>query len=125
MFSFGGSAKEVVGLDLGANSIKIVKLEHTDGGHVLKALGVRSGQILAVFLAEALLLSCLGGLAGLAGGWGAVRLAVRLWPVVPAEPPLWAVLAALGISVAVGGLFGVLPARRATRLDPVASLARR
>ena len=41
MFSFGRSAKEVVGLDLGANSIKIVKLEHTDGGHVLKALGVR------------------------------------------------------------------------------------
>ena len=66
-----------------------------------------------------------GGLAGLAGGWGAVYLAVRLWPVVPAAPPAWAVLAALGISVGVGVLFGVLPARRATRLDPVASLARR
>lgn len=41
MFSFGRSAKEVVGLDVGANSIKIVVLEHANGGHVLKGLGVR------------------------------------------------------------------------------------
>jgi len=111
---------------IGIMNVMLVSVsERTEEIGLLKALGVRSGQILAVFLAEALILSSLGGLIGLACGWGAVRLAVRLWPVVPAAPPLWAVLAALGISVAVGGLFGVLPARRATRLDPVASLARR
>ena len=111
---------------IGIMNVMLVSVsERTEEIGLLKALGVRSRQILAVFLAEALLLSSLGGLAGLAGGWGAVYLAVRLWPVVPAAPPAWAVLAALGISVAVGVLFGVLPARRATRLDPVASLARR
>ncbi|MCZ6599425.1 MAG: ABC transporter permease [Acidobacteria bacterium] len=111
---------------IGIMNVMLVSVsERTEEIGLLKALGVRSRQILAVFLAEALLLSSLGGLAGLAGGWGAVYLAVRLWPVVPAAPPAWAVLAALGISVGVGVLFGVLPARRATRLDPVASLARR
>ena len=111
---------------IGIMNVMLVSVsERTEEIGLLKALGVRSGQILGVFLAEALLLSSLGGLAGLAGGWGAVYLAVRLWPVVPAAPPVWAVLAALGISVGVGALFGVLPARRATRLDPVASLARR
>ncbi len=111
---------------IGIMNVMLVSVsERTEEIGLLKALGARSRQILAVFLAEALLLSSLGGLAGLAGGWGAVYLAVRLWPVVPAAPPAWAVLAALGISVAVGVLFGVLPARRATRLDPVASLARR
>jgi putative ABC transport system permease protein len=111
---------------IGIMNVMLVSVsERTEEIGLLKALGVRSGQILAAFLVEALLLSTLGGLAGLAGGWGAVRLAVHLWPLFPAQPPLWAVLAALGISVGVGGVFGVLPARRATRLDPVASLARR
>jgi len=111
---------------IGIMNVMLVSVsERTEEIGLLKALGVRSGQIMAVFLAEALLLSSLGGLAGLAVGWGVVYLAVRLWPVVPAAPPVWAVLAALGISVGVGGVFGVLPARRATRLDPVASLARR
>jgi putative ABC transport system permease protein len=111
---------------IGIMNVMLVSVsERTEEIGLLKALGVRSGQILAAFLVEALLLSTLGGLFGLAAGWGAVRLAVHLWPLFPAQPPLWAVLAALGISVGVGGVFGVLPARRATRLDPVASLARR
>ena len=46
MFNLGRSAKEVTGLDLGANSIKLVKLEHKAGGHVLRALGVREWRIL-------------------------------------------------------------------------------
>ena len=51
--------------------------------------------------------------------------AVALFPALPATPPTWAVVAALALSMAVGALFGVLPARRATRLDPVAALAGR
>ena len=50
---------------------------------------------------------------------------VTVYPALPASPPLWAVTAAFSLSVAVGGVFGVLPARRATRLDPVAALAGR
>jgi putative ABC transport system permease protein len=92
---------------------------------LLKALGAGRGQILSAFLAEAVLISTAGGLLGLAVGWGAVRVLVAVYPALPATPPWWAVAAALTLSVAVGGIFGVLPARRATRLDPVAALSGR
>ena len=55
----------------------------------------------------------------------AVGAARRLMPEFPLQPPGWAVAAALVVSVAVGVIFGLLPARRAARLDPVAALARR
>ena len=92
---------------------------------LLKALGAGRGQILAAFLAEAVLISSAGGLLGLALGWAAVAGLVALYPALPASPPPWAVAAAFSLSVAVGAAFGVLPARRATRLDPVAALAGR
>ena len=89
---------------------------------LLKAVGAGSGQILAVFLAEAAILSTVGGLVGLGVGWGAVRAFRQVYPSFPATAPGWAVAASLAVSVAVGVVFGVLPARRATRLDPVAAL---
>ncbi|HSB60467.1 MAG TPA: FtsX-like permease family protein, partial [Vicinamibacteria bacterium] len=92
---------------------------------LLKALGAGRGQILAAFLAEAMLLSVAGGLLGIAVGMAVVRVIVALYPDLPASPPAWAILASLALSVAVGAIFGVLPARRATRLDPVAALAGR
>jgi putative ABC transport system permease protein len=92
---------------------------------LLKALGAGSGQILAVFLAEAVLLSLLGGLVGLGLGWAAIAGFVQVYPSFPASPPAWAVVASLVVSGVVGALFGVLPARRATRLDPVVALVRR
>lgn len=92
---------------------------------LLKAVGVSSGQILAVFMTEAAVLSTVGGLVGLGLGWAAVAVFVRIYPSFPASPPLWAVIAALTVAVGVGIAFGVLPARRATRLDPVQALAGR
>ena len=62
---------------------------------------------------------------GLALGWAVVRVFVALYPAFPAAPPLWAVVSVVVVSIGVGALFGVLPARRATRLDPVAALAGR
>ncbi len=47
------------------------------------------------------------------------------YPAFPASPPQWATAAAFGLSVLIGAIFGVLPARRAARLDPVAALAGR
>ncbi|MBP6130481.1 ABC transporter permease [Thauera sp.] len=92
---------------------------------LLKALGARAGTIRAAFLAEAALLSVAGALAGFAlghaGAWG-VRLA---FPQLPAWPPDWAVIAALATALGTGVLFGVLPARRAARLDPVQALSKR
>ncbi len=92
---------------------------------ILKAVGALDGQVLAAFLAEAVLLAAAGGVAGLALGAGAIRLFVSFYPSFPASPPGWAIAAALALSLAVGVAFGVWPARRATRLDPVAALAKR
>jgi putative ABC transport system permease protein len=92
---------------------------------LLKAVGAQDRQVLAAFLTEAVLLAAGGGVAGLALGAGAIRAFVSFYPSFPASPPAWAVAAALALSLAVGAAFGVWPARRATRLDPVAALARR
>jgi putative ABC transport system permease protein len=111
---------------VGIMNVMLVSVsERTREVGLLKALGAGRRQILAAFLAEAVLISSAGGLLGMLLGWSAVGLIVAAYPALPATPPAWAVAAALSLSVAVGALFGVLPARRATRLDPVAALAGR
>jgi putative ABC transport system permease protein len=111
---------------VGIMNVMLVSVsERTREVGLLKALGAGQRQILALFLTEAILISTAGGLLGLAFGWGAVWALVAVFPALPATPPPWAVVAALGLSTAVGAAFGVLPARRATRLDPVAALAGR
>ena len=92
---------------------------------LLKALGATGGTIRAAFLAEAALLSALGALLGYALGLAGAAVIRSLYPVFPAYPPDWAVLAGLGTALATGLLFAVLPARRAAQLDPVVALARR
>ncbi len=111
---------------VGIMNVMLVSVsERTREIGLLKALGADRRQILLAFLAEAILISSAGGLLGLLVGWLAVRGLVALYPALPATPPPWAVAAAFSLSVAVGAVFGVLPARRATRLDPVAALAGR
>lgn len=107
------------------NVVLVSVSERTAEIGLMKAVGARPRQILAVFLAEAALLSTAGGLLGLAFGWLGVRLLVAVYPSLPAEPPLWAAAAAFAVSFLVGVVFGVLPARRATRLEAVAALAGR
>jgi len=110
---------------VGIMNVMLVSVsERTGEIGLLKAVGAKPAQILACFLAEAAVLTTAGGLLGLATGWAAVAALVRLYPALPARSPMWAVAAALAVSVAVGLVFGLLPARRATRLDPVAALAR-
>jgi putative ABC transport system permease protein len=92
---------------------------------LLKAIGARGSQITALFLAEAILLSILGAAAGLVVGYAASALVGRIYPTLPVGAPLWAVVMAVGIAVASGVVFGLLPARRAARLDPVAALSGR
>lgn len=108
---------------IGIMNVMLVSVsERTSEIGLLKAVGAESRQILAAFLLEAVLLSLAGGLVGLAVGWAGLEAVSALYPEFPVRPPGWAVAAALGVSLVVGALFGVLPARRATRLDPVAAL---
>jgi putative ABC transport system permease protein len=92
---------------------------------LLKAIGASSGQVMSLFLVEAMLLSLLGALIGLALGQGGSWLVGRLYPVLPLGAPTWALASAVGVALLTGVVFGVLPARRAARLDPVQALARR
>jgi len=92
---------------------------------LLKAVGAPGSQILRLFLSEAAMLSMVGAAVGLllalAGQW----VLLRLFPEFPVSSPLWAPLAAVGVAIGTGLIFGVLPARRAARMDPVAALSRR
>ncbi len=89
---------------------------------LLRALGAREKQVLMLFLGEAILLSALGGFAGLALGVGIAQALHALIPSLPVHTPwLFAALAEL-VAVSIGLAAGVMPARRAARLDPVEAL---
>lgn len=90
-----------------------------------KAIGASRRQIMVLLVTEALLLSAVGGLLGLAMGLAGSRLARSLYPELSAGPPSWAMVAALGTALATGLIFSLLPARRAARLDPIQALGRR
>ena len=70
---------------------------------------------------DASVLTALGAIVGMLLGWG-LASAVAAWTPVPARIPLWAVGAALGMAIVMGMLFGLLPAYRGSRLDPVVAL---
>jgi putative ABC transport system permease protein len=88
---------------------------------VRKAVGATRREILWQFLVEATFLTVLGGAVGMAIGAGGAVAVESLTPI-PAAIPLWAVLAALTMAAFTGMLFGLLPAYRAARLDPVVAL---
>ncbi|MHB8950241.1 MAG: ABC transporter permease [Rhodoferax sp.] len=92
---------------------------------LLKALGATSGAIRRVFLTEATMLSLTGALVGYVLGQIGAAVIRQLYPQFPAYPPDWAVLAGLGTALVTGILFGVLPARRAARMNPVQALSKR
>ena len=89
---------------------------------LLKALGGRRRQVTALFLAEALMLSTLGALVGLAAGLLAMRIEAALFPLLPLVPSLAWNAGVVALALAVGGLFGLMPARRAAGLDAVEAL---
>jgi putative ABC transport system permease protein len=107
------------------NVMLVAVSQRTSEIGLLKALGAPQRQILTLFVTEAALLSLAGALAGLALAQGLIALAAHLWPDFPIGAPTWALFAACGTALLVGVLFGLLPARRAARLDPVAALAGR
>jgi putative ABC transport system permease protein len=107
------------------NVMLVAVAQRTGEIGLLKALGAPARTIRWVFLTEAALLSLAGAVLGYALGQGGAFVIRQLYPTFPAWPPTWAVLAALGTALGTGILFGVLPARRAAQLEPVAALSKR
>ncbi len=108
---------------IGVMNIMLVSVtERTKEIGVRKALGARRRDIVRQFLFEAMTLTFLGGIMGVVLAVGISRIIMLVIPSLPASIPAWAVISGLTVSICVGLLFGVWPARKASRLDPIECL---
>jgi putative ABC transport system permease protein len=88
---------------------------------VRKAIGARQSDILMQFLVEAVTMTSLGGAIGIFGAYLIAGLARLLTPF-PMDVPMWSIIFSLVVSAVVGIFFGLYPARKAARLDPIEAL---
>ena len=92
---------------------------------LLKALGAPERQVLRLFLVESVMLATAGAAVGVLIAVAGIFVLREVFPTFPIAAPLWATPAAVGVAIVTGLVFGVLPARRAARLDPVHALSGR
>jgi putative ABC transport system permease protein len=108
---------------IGVMNIMLVSVtERTKEIGVRKAIGARRRDIVRQFLFEAMMLTFLGGVLGVVLAAGIAQLLMLLIPSMPASIPTWAVVTGLSVSIGVGLIFGVWPAKKASKLDPIEAL---
>src|SRR5438105_2297469 len=109
---------------IGVMNIMLVSVtERTSEIGLRRALGARRRRILAQFIVEAIILTSIGGLIGVLLGWGIAEL-IRVLVSIPTVVPRWAVILSMTSAASVGLIFGIYPAYRASRLDPVEAMRR-
>ncbi len=122
MLLLGVAAISLVVGGIGVMNIMLVSVaERTREIGIRMSIGAREGDILTQFLIEAVVLSCVGGLAGMILGVG-VTAALGAAFNLPLHAGLGSIVMAVGTSAAIGLVFGFLPARRAAKLDPIDAL---
>jgi putative ABC transport system permease protein len=108
---------------IGVMNIMLVSVtERTKEIGIRKAIGAKRGDIVKQFLFEAMTLTFLGGVLGVFLALAISQLLRILLPELPSSVPIWAVVTGLLVSIAIGLIFGVWPARKASRLDPIECL---
>jgi len=108
---------------IGVMNIMLVSVtERTREIGVRKAIGARRSDIVWQFLLEAMTLTAFGGVVGILVGW-LLSVAIRTFvPTLPSTVPVWSVVAGFSVATSVGLFFGLWPAMKAARLDPIAAL---
>lgn len=108
---------------IGVMNIMLVSVtERTSEIGIRKAIGARRRDITSQFLFEAMTLTFLGGVLGVLLAVAVSQIIILIFPSLPASIPMWAVVTGLVVSAAIGLIFGVWPARKASRLDPIEAL---
>ncbi len=108
---------------IGVMNIMLVSVtERTHEIGIRKAIGARKADILIQFLIEAAALTGLGGIVGIFFGWIISLISRLVFTSIPASVPMWAAVTGIVVSVGVGLFFGIWPANKAARLDPVVAL---
>jgi putative ABC transport system permease protein len=108
---------------IGVMNIMLVSVtERTREIGIRKAIGARRFDIVVQFLLEASVLTGLGGVAGLGLGWAIAMISKMVFTSLPVTVPAWAAISGIVVSVGVGLFFGIWPASKAARLDPVQAL---
>jgi len=109
----------------GVGVMNIMLMSVTERTHeigVRKAIGAKRSDVIWQFLIEAIVLTGLGGLLGVVVGSAAAASLPYFFPTMPTTVPMWAVIAAVVMAMSVGLFFGIYPAVKAARLDPVEAL---